>query len=179
VTIVRPLVKADATTLARLHAASWRNAYRGLLRDEYLDSIADADRLAVWAARMDHPQPTDFGFIAEADAACAGFVFLRGVDDAAWGTLVDNLHVLPAFKGQGIGRLLMEAAARETIRRHPDHGVFLWVFEANHHARRFYARLGGRDAERQVVDAPGGGALPAWRVVWPSPAHLLASMPQV
>ena len=176
---VRPLVNADATTVARLHAASWRDAYRGLLRDEYLDVTVAADRRAVWIGRMANQQPTQYGFVAETGGEPVGFVFLYGTEDAVWGTLLDNLHVLPAFKSQGIGRVLMQAAARETARRHPDHGVYLWVFEANHQARRFYARLGGRDAERALLEAPGGGILPAWRVAWPNPQALLKPLPQM
>ena len=32
---IRPIVAADAITVADLHATSWRDAYRGMLRDEY------------------------------------------------------------------------------------------------------------------------------------------------
>ena len=170
---IRPIVVTDAITLARLHAASWQDAYRGLLRDEYLDSDVAADRLAVWTERMQNVQPSHYGFIAKAGYTPVGFVFLHGAVDPFWGTLVDNLHVLPSFKGQGAGRLLMAAATRETIQRHPDEGVYLWVFEENHQARAFYARLGGRDAERAIVDVAGGGSQPVVRVVWTSPASLL------
>ena len=170
---VRPIVAADAVALAGLHTASWRDAYRGLLRDEYLDSSAAADRLAVWSERMQNLEPSHYGFIAEAGDTPVGFVFLYGASDPLWGTLVDNLHVLPSFKGQGTGRQLMRAATRETMQRHPDDGVHLWVFEGNYQARGFYARLGGRDAERAIVEVAGGGSQPAVRVVWTNPASLL------
>ena len=177
--IVRPLAKTDANVLAGLHAASWRDAYRGLLRNEFLDSTVDAERLAVWSDRMENLQSMHYGFIAERGQEPVGFVFLHGLEDATWGTLLDNLHVLPAFKRQGIGRALMHAAAWETVRRHPNDRLYLWVFETNHHARRFYARLGGRDVERELVEPPGGGAQPAWRVVWQRPHDLLASVSPV
>ena len=90
---------------------------------------------------------------------------LGGVD-ATWGTLIDNLHVLPGLKGRGIGRRLLEAAALETRRRFPDDGIYLFVFEANAAARRFYASVGGREVERAAVEPPGGGSQVHWRVVW-------------
>jgi GNAT superfamily N-acetyltransferase len=170
---IRPIEPGDILALADLHTASWRDAYRGLLSNDYLDSHAAADRLSVWTTRLAHLPPSHYGFIADAGQMPVGFVFLQGAEDAVWGTLVDNLHVVPSFKGQGIGRLLMDAAARETVHRHSAAGVYLWVFEGNQGARRFYARLGGHDAERVLVEAPGGGTLPAWRVVWKSPADLL------
>jgi hypothetical protein len=30
----RPIVAPDATTIARIHATSWRSAYRGILPDD-------------------------------------------------------------------------------------------------------------------------------------------------
>ena len=170
---VRPITASDAETLASIHIDSWRDAYRGLLRDEYLDSEVVADRTAVWAERVQRLNAVHFGFIAEDEGRTIAFVFLIGAHDALWGTLLDNIHVLPALRGRGIGRLLVEAAAREAILRHPDAPLYLWVFEQNVQARRFYARLGGREAERVVRAAPDGTAIPEFRVVWPKPARLL------
>ena len=172
---IRTIEPTDVRTLANIHTASWRDAYRGLLSDDYLDFLAAADRLAVWTARMAERSPAHYGFIAEVGDTPVGFVFLHGAADAIWGTLIDNLHVLPSFKGQSIGRLLMDIAARETMHRHSGDGMFLWVFEENHQARRFYAKLGGQDVERVLVDVPGGGKRPACRVAWKSPADLLCA----
>ena len=104
-----------------------------------------------------------------------GFVFLRGAADERWGTLLDNIHVLPGLKGQGIGRRLIDVAAREAMARAPHAPVHLWVFDANVDARRFYARLGGEEAEQAIVAAPGGGSAAAWRIVWTSPQQLCAA----
>ena len=158
-----------------MHIASWRDAYRGLLSDAYLDGEAVSDRISVWTERMQHPDPACFGFVAEMNGEPVGFVFLHGAHDAYWGTLLDNLHVLPGHKGRGVGRLLVEIAARQSVLRHPDERVYLWVFEQNAGARRFYARLGGHEAERVVKPTPDGRALPEWRVVWDNPAMLLAA----
>jgi GNAT superfamily N-acetyltransferase len=168
----RAIVAADAVTVAELHTASWRNAYRGMLRDEYLDGDIATERREVWAERLATPVEANYGFIAEAGDGPVGFVFLYGRADAAWGTLVDNLHVVPGHKGRGIGRLLLEAAARETQRRFPDDGVHLYVFDKNLAARRFYASIGGREVERGIVEPPGGGSEVHWRVAWDGPAQL-------
>ena len=171
---IRPIVAADAAAVADLHATSWRSAYRGMLRDEYLDGDISAERRRAWATRLDAPIDTNYGFLAEAEAGPVGFVFLLGGFDNTWGTLVDNLHVLPAHKGRGVGRQLLEAAAIETRLRSPDERVHLFVYEANVAARRFYASIGGREVERGTVDAPGGGSQIHLRVAWDDAAHLLA-----
>jgi GNAT superfamily N-acetyltransferase len=170
------MTAADASVVAAIHTASWRDAYRGLLRDEYLDFDVAADRLSVWTERMQLLDSDGFGFIAEADGTPIGFTFLQGAHDAHWGTLLDNIHVLPGFTGRGIGRLLIEAAAEAAVRRHPGVPLYLWVFEQNVRARRFYAWLGGHESECVVQPAPGGGTLPECRVVWDDPARLLQTL---
>jgi len=174
--VIRSIVTADAATVADLHTTSWRSAYRGMLRDEYLDGDIATERRQVWSTRLATPVAANYGFIAESEAGPVGFVFMLGDNDPTWGTLVDNLHVLPGLKGRGIGRRLLEAAALETVRRYPDQRVHLFVYEANHDARRFYARVGGREVERGHVEAPGGGAQVHWRVAWDDPAHLLSAV---
>jgi ribosomal protein S18 acetylase RimI-like enzyme len=173
---IRPIAATDAGTVADLHAASWRSAYRGMLRDEYLDTEVAADRLQAWTSRLGGAADSEFGFIAEAAGEAVGFVFMLGGEDPTWGTLIDNLHVLPGLKGRGIGRRLLEAAAHETGRRYPGERVHLFVFEKNLDARRFYAGVGGREVERTTVEPPGGGVQVRWRVVWDDAAQLLASV---
>jgi ribosomal protein S18 acetylase RimI-like enzyme len=173
---IRPIGGADIAAVAELHTVSWRSAYRGMLRDEYLDADVANDRVRAWTARLATPVESQFGFIAEAEAGPVGFVFMFGRDDATWGTLVDNLHVRPGLKRRGIGRRLLEAAAVETGRRYPGERVHLFVYEANDTARRFYASVGGREVERGLVEAPGGGSLVHCRVAWDDAAHLLASV---
>jgi hypothetical protein len=97
----RPIVLADAATVADLHTASWRSAYRGMLRDEYLDGDIATERRQVWTARLGESVDANYGFIAEAETVPVGFVYMLGGVDATWGTLIDNLHVLPGQKGRG------------------------------------------------------------------------------
>ncbi len=172
----RPIVATDAATVADLHTTSWRSAYRGMLRDEYLDGDIATERRQVWAQRLEMPADANYGFIAESEAGPVGFVFLLVEVDSTWGTLVDNLHVVPGLKGRGIGRRLLEAAAHETHRRFPDDGVYLYVFDKNLAARRFYASIGGREVERGIVEPPGGGSEVHWRVAWENAEQLLASV---
>jgi GNAT superfamily N-acetyltransferase len=171
---LRPVTASDARLIAELHIESWRVAYRGLLRDDYLDGPIEPERLAVWTGRLESPPPDHFGFVAEQDGQPAGFAYLFGRHDPRWGTLLDNLHVRPSLRGGGLGARLLEASARETARRYPGEPLHLFVYERNAPARGFYARMGGREVERQVKEQPGGGLLADWRVVWDDPAQLRA-----
>lgn len=170
---VRPITHEDAVVLARLHAASWRTAYRGLFSESFLDAGVEADRLHVWTARTACLSPAEFGFIVLVEQEPGGFIFMRAAHDPQWGSMLDNLHVLEPFRSHGLGRRLIAASMRALIERGHAVPVWLWVFESNTAARRVYARLGGREAERAVERAPDGEERAKWRVVWESPDALL------
>jgi ribosomal protein S18 acetylase RimI-like enzyme len=162
----RPVVAADAPLLAALHTASWRDAYRGILTDAYLADAIEADRQALWQERLAAPDPAAFGWIAHRDGVPIGFVYAIGDAEPPWGTLVDNLHVLPAHRGGGTGRALLASVARAMDRRALAPALHLWVYAANDPARAFYARLGGAEVEEDLDDAPDGQRLPIVRVAW-------------
>lgn len=160
----------DAEAIAALHAQSWRQSYRGILTDAYLDGDIFADRRAVWQGRLTEPAPNQFLLVAEAEGTVRGFVCAFGDDDPRWGTLVDNLHVSQTVKGLGIGTALLQRVG-EWVKAHREHpGFYLWVFEKNHGARRFYENRGGENVEQAVKDNPGGGQALAFRVAWPTAA---------
>ncbi|MGE3473953.1 MAG: GNAT family N-acetyltransferase [Vicinamibacterales bacterium] len=172
---IRLMTPDDADVVARLHARSWQSAYRGIFDDRFLDGPVVSERLAAWRERMSQAPDDEFGFLALVDGVPAGFIRLRVASDPEWGTMLDNLHVLPEHRGTGIGRRLIAAGMRECLARmRQEDGVWLWVYEANVAARRVYAHLGGREVEWCDESAADGSRLAKWRVAWPSARQLLA-----
>ena len=168
----------DRALLARLHTESWRSAYLGILTDVFLSQEVEADRAAVWDLRMANPRPDQQIFIAENEQGPLGFICLFGQEDAGFGVYVDNLHVRPDGKRQGTGVVLMKRAAQWAQENYPGEGMYLWVYEANGNARRFYERLGAENYER--VDLPGadGRTAPALRYVWRTVDPILSWHPE-
>lgn len=76
---------------------------------------------------------------------------------------VETLYVLDDWRDQGIGRLLLKAAARH-LAELSCRSMFLWVL-ADNPSRWFYERLGGRAAMRSTTQV-GGQALPQIAMVW-------------
>jgi hypothetical protein len=74
---------------------------------------------------------------------------------------------------RGYGRGLLEAAARSLIERGQLGPLYLWVFEVNWAARRFYARTGGAVVEKAAHSEPDGSTPLAIRYVWSSAKALL------
>lgn len=164
---------ADAGDIASIHVRSWRDAYATILEPTFLAGPIEADRQALWAARLESPSATQLVRAAQhASLGLIGFICAYRNHDPQWGSLVDNLHVLPVMRGQSIGERLLRSAAQLLEIEGTVGGLHLWVFEANTAGLRFYKRLGGRVVERDVSRIPAAGSKPLLRVHWPAIAAL-------
>src|SRR5262245_29018397 len=99
------------------------------------------------------PEPAFTALVAEREGALVGYVFFsRGynTDVAARSRWLHDLFVVPAARGQGVGRALMAAVASETVR---DGGMCLeWgVHQTNTAALAFYRRLGASGEEARIM----------------------------
>jgi GNAT superfamily N-acetyltransferase len=93
-------------------------------------------------------------WVAEDERGIVGFTELKG----DW---LDDLYVLPAAQGHGVGAALLDVA--KSLR---PGGFSLWVFETNTPARAFYARHGL--VEREHTDGSGNEErAPDIRMEWP------------
>src|SRR5262245_13012062 len=117
--MIRRATAADAAEVSRVFVAA---------RDEmmYLPRIDDEHRplLGGWFIERG---PI---FVAEEGGAVVGFSGLTAGE-------LTHLYVDPASQNRGIGERLLEHAKAESEGR-----LFLWVFQKNEGARRFYERQG-------------------------------------
>ena len=164
----REATREDVEAVAHLHAESWRQHYRGAYRDEFLDADVGGDRLQVWRERFHSPPADQLVVLAEERDRLVGFACAYGEEDVEWGSLLDNLHVVPEGHGQGVGAGLLTRVGVWCRAQHADFGLYLWVLESNDRARRFYARMGARDGGPQQFVPPGGGTIQSRRYAWAS-----------
>jgi GNAT superfamily N-acetyltransferase len=164
---LRRAVVADEPAIARLHADSWRTAYRGILRDDFLDDTVVANRRALWSTRFAEIDREDrLILVSEERGEIQAFACAFFDADPEWGTLLDNLHVIPGFKGRGLGRQLISAVAANVLRHGLHSMLHLWVYEQNTQARGFYDRLGGVVTGCIAEAAPDGSRVNALRYAW-------------
>ncbi|MDX2004896.1 MAG: GNAT family N-acetyltransferase [Meiothermus sp.] len=172
---LREATYSDAQTLAYLHTESWRSAYTEVLPAAYLGGHLETERAQVWRQRMSNQQGRQFTVLAELEREAVGFVHVTFEEEPEHGALLDNLHVRPHLKRQGIGRLLLGEAARRVRALEPGWPMHLWVFSDNLPAQRFYGALGGELAEAKLKPTPAGTLVSAVRYVW----HDLSSLTRV
>jgi len=165
--MIRDSTPDDPPAIARLHAANWRAAYRGLLPDSFLDGGLAEHMAACWAAL---PGPGwRLRVAGEADALLG---FASFATDTAEGPYLDNLHVSANARGSGLGRALMRDMA-ETLRDAGQGRVYLIVLKDNVAARAIYEKPGGIEGA-PFDDVIGGHHIERLPVRWTTLAPLLA-----
>ncbi len=141
---IRAAEAGDEEQVADVHVRAWKVAYRGLVPDEYLDSLTPAHRIPGYrfGSRGEEDPETllalegdallgfaTFGPSRDADAPAAGELFALYVDPQRWRT--------------GAGRALV-TATRERLRARGHEQAILWVLDGNESAERFYEADGWR-----------------------------------
>ncbi len=173
----RPARLADSQRIASLHTISWRDAYRGILPAAYLAGPIVDERVTHWQSRLSSPGANrHYVLLAEVEGTLIAFVCVMLDEEPRWGACLDNLHVLPKLRNQGLGRQLFSRAAQWVMSNEPGWPIHLWVFEANDEARWFYDALSGEVVEHRLKRAPGGANIPSLRYVWRDLQVLLNSL---
>jgi GNAT superfamily N-acetyltransferase len=157
--LIRRATPGDARAIAEVVVAGWQAAYRGLMPNDFLDSLSVAGREAVWAEVL--TRDADGGapaWLALIDGRAVGFVSSgppRDDDVPRPAAEIYAIYVVPAAWRQGVGRDLLEAATNHWRDIGTD-ALVLWVLEDNDPARRFYEALGWRpDGGRQLLEIAG------------------------
>lgn len=165
---------ADETRAAKLHAESWKTAYRGIVSDAYLDTQCDADRVAYWAKRMAswNPARSILLFARAANGADLGFACALLDAEPEHGVLLDNLHVRPALKRGGVGRALIAEIGRWVATTAPGTPMHLTVYRDNAIAMAFYRRMGGVEHDAGIENFKDGTSAPISRFVWREPGKI-------
>lgn len=156
--VIRAASAADAEGISRAHIGSWQVGYRGLVSDDFLDSLSDrlAGRIAWWHQRLAEGASV---VVADDDGHVTGFASYGRAEAPSDPELgeVSAIYVDPAHWGGGHGRALMRAAL-DALRAMGCSVAVLWVLESNARARRFYERGGwatdGATKTEQIGGAP-------------------------
>jgi ribosomal protein S18 acetylase RimI-like enzyme len=144
----------DADAIERIRTDTWRDAYRGLVPDSLLDGLGyDATRRRALMGRL---PPHQFALVADVDGGVVGFCVGGGSHppDERFRGEVYAIYVLPEHHRRGIGRELLQAAAKELVDR-GFHSMIIWVLRENAPSRRFYERMGGKHVRDEVRELEG------------------------
>lgn len=147
---IRPPEPRDVESLAALHIAVWRNAYRGLIEQPLLDGMALSQSVQRWQKTITRLRSEQFGhtvlaaFLADEPI---GIVEAGPAqeENAPRATEVLSLNVAGRWHGTGVAQALMTEAVG-------DSDAYLWVLRGNERAIGFYRKLGFELDETERYD---------------------------
>lgn len=172
-TTLRPARFSDYLAISKLHAESWRQNYRHILSDYYLENEVEQERADTWYKRLQSPAKNQCVTIALLQEDMAGFSCLLLDDDPVFGSLLDNLHVSKPFQKTGIGRKLIHHCAKTICEKAGKASMYLWVYESNTNARKVYERLHAENFETVEKQNDDGTISNTCRYIWEDISVLL------
>jgi GNAT superfamily N-acetyltransferase len=141
--LIRQATEGDASAIARVRIDCWRETYRGIVPDPYLDTMDVEKSIELWTRVLAAGVDGTSVFVAEDDGAVVGF--------SAGNMLKEPRHELNAeltavylrrpYQHAGIGSRLVEHVAMAQRGRGAN-GLIVWVIVGNKTARAFYEGLG-------------------------------------
>ena len=127
----------DRAEISRVYEESWKTAYKGIIPQEYLDSIPEGG----WASGLDQPSRHTLLCTCEGRiVGTASFSKSRFEHLPSSGEII-SIYFLPEYTGRGYGKALLNAAINE-LQQMGFYDIFLWVLEENLPARGFYEKIG-------------------------------------
>jgi len=169
---VRQAKEQDATAIAHVHVQSWRTTYAGIVPDDYLASLKEAERVLLW---QDWLTRDIHVYVAERDGELVGFLCGGRIREPSPGYDAElfAIYLLDQAQGQGLGtallRKLAEALAAEGFK-----GMIVWVLEQNP-AVRFYEKSGASLVSAKQIEI-GGVLLQEVALAWPDLAKLASPL---
>lgn len=148
--MVRRADVTDAESIARVHVDTWRTAYRGLLPDEFLDSLSVAQYSERW--RRSIADAAIRVYVAEDSGGVVGFASggRERAGENGYGGELYAIYVMEQDQHRGHGRELVRAMVGG-LRELGFEDMIVWVLRDNAPARGFYERLGGAYVREQPI----------------------------
>jgi len=162
---VREATLQDAEGIARVHVDSWQTSYRGILPDTLLDRIDVGQRAESRRAML---RDTSVFHLVAYDVTHGDIVGLCDAGasrrDVPYAGEVYAIYLAHRAKRHGLGQEMFDRVMAWLV-AHDMRSMIVWVLENNHHARRFYEAMGGREGSR-LQSRVGGFPVVELAYVW-------------
>lgn len=165
--LIRAARPGDEAELANAHLNSWREAYKGLLPQSYLDELplTFKNRQNGWMQKINEPEKFIIQ-VAESKYGIIGFACIQPArdEDRMGYAEVSAIYLLEKFKGCGTGFKLLASGLKQ-IQQRGYKKAYCWVLEGNP-TIKFYEKSGAHFDGTRKEDEIGGMKCHDLRYVW-------------
>jgi L-amino acid N-acyltransferase YncA len=140
---IRRATLGDATGIANVHVQTWRSTYKGIIPDEYLDSLTIENRTKSWQR---HLRTLHIAIFVVENEAGEIIGFAAGGPEQTknfnYQAELYTIYILDDYQQQNIGKQLFKTVV-EFLEEKQYQNMLIWALEKNVN-RRFYESLGGQ-----------------------------------
>ena len=138
---IRKATLQDAAGIAKVHVDSWRTTYKGIIPQNFLDSLSYEKRTKLWQTNIENPNYVVF--VAENDnGEIIGFVdgSTRETNQEPNASDLTSIYLLELYQGTGVGKQLLKAIM-QSFKERDFQTIYVDVLAENN-TRHFYEYYG-------------------------------------
>ncbi|SFI41166.1 Ribosomal protein S18 acetylase RimI [Tindallia magadiensis] len=140
---IRKATIDDVKDISRIHALSWKFAYKGIIPQAFLDELKEDHWESAFVDWIkDNVLTAQILFENGKSIGCIAYGKSRDKSLPDWGEIV-SLYLLPEYFGKGYGNKLLDSSLSD-LKESGYESIYLWVLKNNRRARRFYEKNGMR-----------------------------------
>ena len=156
--IIRKAQKEDLKYVAEVNVITWKKAYKGIIKQDFLDNISIEKRYENILKHRNDENSSEL-IVAEINGEIAGFCrYMEGNDYSDEYKDVEceikALYVKPQYKRKGIGKKLINYAKMEFKEKRLEK-MILWCLKENYPSRAFYEKMGGTLCGEKATEIGG------------------------
>ena len=150
--IIRNIKEEDIPSVVDIQINGWKTAYRGIVGDEYLNSMNRKERIE----KIRNSYKGNGFIFAEKNNEVVGFC--RYVDNNSFTPNAQDvdceltaLYVRPDLKYNGIGTKLFQFVKNEFKEKNKTK-MILWCLKNNEPSKKFYTKMGGEIIKERAIE---------------------------
>ncbi len=142
---IRKALKSDAEAIAKVHVQSWKETYKNIVDDSYLNNLDVLKKTQMWEKIFENNEKKEANLVVEnSHSEIVGFICggaARTHKDKFEGEIY-AIYILKDYQKKGLGSSLLKALTSE-LRNYGFKNMFVTVLK-NNDAKIFYQKHGAK-----------------------------------
>lgn len=144
----------DAAEIATVHVDTWKEAYKTIIPQDYLDNLSYKKRTELWKSNLS--DTNNYIIVVETvEKEIVGFAVVHEIknDSMKPAGKLSSIYILDRFHGQGLGRKLLFEIF-DYCRKNGFEYILVDVLSEND-ARFFYEKFGAKLVDEMQIEIAG------------------------